>query len=246
MQFRYSILPLYAAKLKNGKPTDNVNDLRYLGVSYHFNDQGNIATCKHIVESLVAGETLVAIEMHGECLAYRVEDIRCHQKYDFAVGYVGRKNYQVVPIHGKKEIYIGDDVAAYGFTSDGIVNGMSTVVPRLFKGYITRTYHVPVVSDAKSLCEVSFPSLNGFSGTPIIFTNKAEGASLAGMLFSNFESTISLHSFNEVDDNGDKFSEQIHKVVEFGIAHTAYDVRTFINDLGITRVALDIIDADEI
>lgn len=49
MKFRHSILPLFAMKLKNKKLPENTKDIRYLGVSYHFNDQDNIATCSHIV-----------------------------------------------------------------------------------------------------------------------------------------------------------------------------------------------------
>ncbi|GAC19007.1 S1 family peptidase [Paraglaciecola arctica] len=243
LQFRHSLLPLFAVNLKNGIPNDP-RQLRYLGVSYHVNDQGVIATCKHVVEAVQDGETLVGMEIYGDCLTYKINDLRCHPKYDFAIGFVERKNYRTVVFHGKKEIFIGDNILAYGFTNEGIVNGVLTTAPRLFKGHIVRTHHTAIVPDTRSTCEISFPALKGFSGTPLLF-DKAK-SSMAGMLFSNLESTIELHSFSEIEENGEQFSEKIHKVIELGLVHTAYDIRHYLNDLGINRVPFDAKEYDEI
>lgn len=232
----YGILPLFAINLKNGIPQDPRGTTRYLGVAYHFNDYGNIATCAHVVKALQDGETLVGVEMHGECLAFEVKDVKCHPKFDFAVGWVGRRNYDVIPLHGKKDLFIGTDVMAYGFTNGGLVNGRLDTVPRLFKGHIVRTHSSPILPDARSTCEFSFPALKGFSGTPLLFSGPE--LSMAGMVFSNYESTIELYRFTEIEQTNEKYSEQIHKVIELGVAHSAYDIRTFLRDLGITRVAL--------
>ena len=236
MQFRNSLLPLYALSLKKSIP-DDPRDFRYLGMSYHFNDQGNIATCKHIVESLEEHEALYGVELHGDRLMFKVEDIRSHPKYDFSVGFVSRKIYEAIPLHEKKEVYIGTNVFAYGSTNEGIINGKLVTTPRLMKGHIVRTFEESFLSDARSTCEISFPSLKGFSGTPLFFDN--EKTSAAGMLFSNLESTIELHQFQEIERNGKMYSERVHKVIELGIAHTAYDVRVFLKDLNIKRVATD-------
>jgi hypothetical protein len=69
---------------------------------------------------------------------------------------------------------------------------------------------------------------------------------IVGMLFSNHESTIAISNFSEVEENGKIFSEQIHKVYELGLAHTAYDIRHFLDDLGVNRIPLDRQDADDI
>ena len=235
LQFRYSHLPLFAFK-SDGRPPDSARDIRYVGVAYHFNDRGDIATCAHVVNSLSEGETLVAVEMHGISLTYPVRGIQCHKKYDFAVGNVQRNDYKSIPISDEPEIHISSDVMAFGFTTDGLVEEKLITMPRLFKGHIVRTHPTPMLAVARSTCEVSFPAHSGFSGTPLIYDRKA--TCLAGMLYGNFESTITLHKRTEVDDSGSKFSEEIHRVIELGAAHTAPDIRSFLNDLGITRVAL--------
>jgi hypothetical protein len=233
MQFRDSLLPLFAVKLKNGT-TSSANDFRYLGCSYHINDQGIIATCKHVIEAVQDGETLAGMEMFGEGLMYNVVDVRCHPKYDFAIGYVARENYKAIPMHGKKDLFIADDVMAYGFTNEGLVGGKIVTTPRIFKGYIVRTFDKPMLQDARSTCEISFPALKGFSGTPLLFNTTT--TSVAGMVFSNMESTIELHRLEEIEENGETFSEKIHKVLELGVVHTAWDIRNFLKDLGISRI----------
>jgi len=41
-----------------------------------------------------------------------------------------------------------------------------------------------------------------------------------------------------VDDSVEKFSEEIHRVVELGAAHAGPDIRALLSDIGITRTAL--------
>lgn len=233
IQFRDSLLPLFAVKLKNGA-TQSASDFRYLGCSYHVNDQGLIATCKHVVEAVPENETLSGMEMYGEGLMFNVLDVKCHPEYDFAIGYVARKNYKAIPMYGLKELFIADDVLAYGFTNGGLVDGRITTIPRIFKGHIVRIFDKPILPDARSTCEISFPALKGFSGTPLLFNSKK--TSVAGMVFSNLESTIELHNLTEIEENGETFSEKIHKVVELGVVHTAWDIRHFLKDLGVTRI----------
>jgi len=234
IQFRHSILPLFVFPAE-GVPK-NARDIRYAGVSYHFNDKGDIATCAHIVNGLAEGERLVGVEMHGSCLTFPVDDIRCHPKYDFAVGRVRRQNYKAMPISDQSEIFIGTDVMAFGFTTAGLVDEKLGTVPRLFKGHVVRTYHEPELPVARSTCEISFPSHNGFSGAPLLLNSHK--TCIAGMLYGNYESTIALHKFMQIEEGGNRFSEEIHKVVELGAAHTAQDILTFLGDLGVTRIAL--------
>lgn len=235
IQFRDVILPLFAMRLKNGRLPDDPRDIRYAGMSFHFNDIGNIATCAHIVNTLEEDESLVGVEMHGECLSYLVKDIQVHPKYDFALGKVTRKAYKALPIYSGPELFIGTDVFAYGMTTAGLANGRIEQMPRLFKGHVVRTHPLPSISVARSTCEISFPSHNGFSGAPLLLANTAV---VAGMLYGNHESTITLHKFSEVDSAGTRFSEEIHRVVELGAAHTAADIRLCLDDLGVKRVAL--------
>jgi hypothetical protein len=172
--------------------------------------------------------------MFGEGLMLDVVDIKCHPTYDFAIGYVARQNYKAIPMHGKRDLYIAESVLAYGFTNQGLVNGRIVTAPRLFKGHIVRTSDQPILEDARSTCEISFPALKGFSGTPLLFDSKK--FSVAGMVFSNMESSIELHRLEEIEENGEVFSEKIHKVLELRVVHTAWDIRHFLKDLGVTRI----------
>ncbi|MFQ3247635.1 MAG: hypothetical protein ACI9SP_004294 [Arenicella sp.] len=131
------LMPLFAVTLIDGKLSDT-SKARYLGVCFHVNDQGVIATCKHVVELLQEGETLLAHEATEGRSSFIVTDIKRHPKFDFAIGRVSRKKYQHVPISSSKFRYIGEDVSAYGFTSSGISGGKLSVPSRLFKGHLVR------------------------------------------------------------------------------------------------------------
>jgi len=98
------------------------------------------------------------------------------------------------------------------------------------KGHIVRVGENSPVEHAKSICEVSFPSLAGFSGTPIL--SDGEQQYVAGMLYGNYESSIQLFKITGINDSGNKCNEEIHRVYEFGLAHTPSDIRQFLSDLG--------------
>jgi uncharacterized protein involved in tolerance to divalent cations len=58
------------------------------------------------------------------------------------------------------------------------------------------------------------------------------------MLYSNLESSIQVHSFidykNEIEREKEK--ETIVKVTEFGLMHSIYDIKQFLDDMGIKDI----------
>ena len=114
--------------------------------------------------------------------------------------------------------------------SNGLKGQQLDLCPRFMKGHIVRVGENSPVEHAKSICEVSFPSLAGFSGTPIL--SDGEQQYVAGMLYGNYESSIQLFKITGINDSGNKCNEEIHRVYEFGLAHTPSDIRQFLSDLG--------------
>jgi hypothetical protein len=206
-----------------------VGPARHLGMAFFIGSNGEIATCKHVIQSIKSGEMFLANSISRDQKSSFVFNIKTHRKYDFATAQVDWKDTQAIPLSKAEQPYIGDDIVAFGATSFGVIAGEIQIHLRLFKGYIVRTHHTPILSDAKSTCEVSFPSLSGFSGTPLISQGKEE--SVAGMLFSNYESTIQIHKNISIKDDGNEYSEEIHKVIELGVAHKAKDIQEFIQDM---------------
>ena len=226
MNYGEYLVPLLIGK-KTGENDVQVD--RYAGVAFYINKDALLVTCKHIVESVLQDEVLLGKNLITNEIDI-INNIRTHQNKDFAVCQfnknIGFKNF----IFDNSIFLPGQDLQAFGFTSNGIDRENVKVDARLFKGYIVRTSVTPLTIDSNSTLEISFPSHKGFSGAPII----NEKNILIGMLFSNYQSTIEQHSFTEIDDDGKEFKESIHKVFELGVAHSNLDIKMFLTDLGIS------------
>jgi hypothetical protein len=225
LNFDHYILPLAIAK-RNLSGGNHLLD-RYAGTAFYLTSNGLIATCKHIIEGVKEDEILIVKELTFDSFL-EVTNIQSHPKYDFAVGKIGVSgNNFFQPI--KDSLSLGDDVNAFGFNFDARQNNIVTIKPRLMKGYVTSmSSSSPSDIQNRSTVEISFPSLSGFSGAPIL---SHPNGCLAGMLFSNFESTIEVFSYSEVIDKQNNFTEKIYRVVEHGLAHSIDDIRQFLSDL---------------
>lgn len=235
-----TLLPLFCVKKTQNGAVKDPNQIRYVGSSFHINDEGLIGTCAHIIDDVLDDEILVAVDASSQNNdMYPVNEITKHPSFDFAIGVVKRPKYDVIPIFGEQILHMGTEVFAYSFMPDSIIDGKWHINQRVFKGYVVGSHDNNPNSSigARSTCELSFPSLKGFSGTPIFFDKKE--TCIAGMLFSNKTSSIVSHEYSEVAEDGKVFSEKISRVIELGLSHTAFDLRNFLNDLGVDRIPLD-------
>lgn len=219
------LLPLGVAK--------RIEDGRYLvdefnGSSFFVNGQGWVATCKHNLPDLSDDRHYTCHYLVDESI-HELNDIRRHPRMDLAVGRVELSGGYLTPHLDR--LLLGIDVCAMGFVKRGIHEGKLKVDIRFLKGYVTRVgpndFGLPT---GPTLLEVSFPSLPGFSGAPLLTdTNQ-----LLGMLYGNLESTIEVYSTKEVADADGEFRESIYRVVELGLAHPLDQLEQGVRDLGIS------------
>lgn len=214
---------------------------RHLGTGFHIGDAGSVATCKHIVNSLLDGESLFAFAVTGSQLVMPVYDIRCHPKYDFAVVRVDRPDPVAFSIiYSGTRLYIGDDVIAYGyFGVPGSHDCIPKLVGRCFKGHVVRIDSTIIPNIAASTCEISFPSISGFSESPILHKRDC----VLGMFHGNHESSIQVYQYEEVLSTKEKHVESVRRVIELGLAHTAMGIRAYLKDLGVTNIPVGPTDA---
>lgn len=202
---------------------------RYIGTCFFIGDNGQIATCGHIVENkqdddFIYGKNLNTNEID------MIYDLKVHPKYDFAIGYFRKHKDHKVFNFGKMKHAAGMDVRTFGFTDAGKDGKDINIVPRLFKGNIVGYGLGPKVPKSRSTVELSFPSLSGFSGSPLLNEHTDE---LIGMLFHNTESRIEVYSNSEIDEDGKITKESVNRIVELGLAHSIEDIIQFISDLKI-------------
>lgn len=220
------VLPLFEALVENNEIKETP---RFLGMAFNIDKSGGIATCAHLFSELDDSKTVIAVQMNDNKF-FPVEDVKCHAQYDFAIAKIKRPVEIVLPLMPGESCHAGVDVVAYGVNSNGVKGEQLDLCPRFMKGHIVRIGENSAVKHAKSVCEISFPSLAGFSGTPILSDGVQQY--VAGMLYGNYESSIELYRVTEIEDGGDRYNEQIHRVYEFGLAHTSLDIQQFLNDLG--------------
>lgn len=225
----------YMIPLVIGKRNDkNIKLHRYAGIAFFIGEKGLIATCKHVTEMVQPGEVLLGQNDNtGEF--YPINNIQEHPSKDFAVGYCADITDYNTFLLTSIAFTLGHDIQAFGYTANRIEDNHIHVDARLRKGYIVRLADLPIKTDAYSLMEISFPAEKGFSGTPLITTKENPNTKtyeLVGMIYGNSESSILQHDIREVDDNGNKFTESIKKIVEFGLAHSNIDIIKMLKDLG--------------
>ena len=225
INFGRYLLPLLVVRLNQHGAASL---LRYAGVAFYLQSDGLLATCKHIIESIGPGETLVAKNLQTGAMEMLL-DIRVHAKADFALCRTMAPTPHDYFRHLLTPVQLGAGVQALGFTAAGAEGKNLVVDARLFKGYVSRLSQNASRPDAISTLELSFPSLRGFSGAPVIGAQEQ----LIGMLFSNHESTIELFKYEEVDDEKSRYRESVHRVQEFGLVQPVADIRQFSAELGV-------------
>ena len=231
MNYGDHIIPLMIGKqnlVTSGEvPHMNTTIDRYAGVAFYIGNRGEIATCKHIIEMVQEGEVLVGKNYNTGELAI-INSIKAHPKFDFAIAKFDCYETSVPFEIEDREYLPGYDVRAFGFTYASKAENIVKVEPRLFKGHIVRTSSESEISFASSIMELSFPSHKGFSGGPLI---SEETSKIVGMLYGNQESSIEVHSFLDVNENGDKYQEGMYRIIELGLAHSAQDILAFSTEL---------------
>ena len=152
---------------------------------------------------------------------------------DFAVGKINvTQNNYTKPVNEEiTPVIMGTDVTSFGYYNDGKDGKNLALRYRFYKGYISFLGNKPDAQlRSKSWCEVSFPSLSGFSGTPV-FLSGTDG--LVGMLYGGKESDIEVFSYSEVNEGEKIFSEKIYRIMEFGLMHTISDIKTYLKEMEI-------------
>ena len=199
---------------------------QFVGSSFFINGEGWVATCKHNLSELSAGQHYTCHYLRDGTI-HELTDIRCHPKADLAIGRIDVRGEYLTP-HADR-LLPGIDVCAMGLVKRGIHDGLLAIDFRYLKGYVTRVgpndFDFPT---GPTLLEVSFPSLPGFSGAPLITdTNQ-----LLGMLYGNLESTIEAFSMKEVSRAGELYRETVHRVLELGLAHPLEQFTQWVEELG--------------
>lgn len=183
---------------------------RYAGVGFFLRSDGLLVTCKHVLEQAGEDESLFA--QHTISLAKaELLNIRKHPRYDFGLAFA-----KTTPPPRPLELYVDDrylgaNVSAFGFVTNGRNGEDIALTARLFKGNVVRQGKKDTIQPpgAKSLLELSFPAHSGFSGAPVLL--EPPGV-IGGMLFGNLESAIESYSHSTVVSPTERIEERVQRI----------------------------------
>lgn len=219
--------PVFAAEpdLQNG----NYKATRFCGSGFFVSSSGLFATCGHVADMI--GKTEKAALFLGNFRWALIEEIRRHQKYDFALLRAPDIQNQFLK-RTEQPPHMGMDCAGFGYVDEPMEGGKLGAVTRWFSGNVVRFWENSTITAARSTFELLFPVLSGMSGGPLLDRSTWGGPFLAGMLHGNAESRIQSYAAEETEADGEKIRETVNRIVELGCAHTIVDIAAFINDLG--------------
>lgn len=215
---------------------DSKNHLEISGFIGSATIIGNtVCTCSHVIESIDFKKNAVISRWNPsdeDGQFFEFSGAKLHPKYDFATLQTNESPpLDSLPL-SEQILDMGPLVRAIGFHDDGYrINPdgrkMFQVAPRSFFGNVVRVYEVPS-NKSPSQCELSFPTLSGFSGAPV-FSNGFD--SIVGMIYGNIEQKIQVYENYELVDGEKRYSETVNRILELGLFHSTQSIKSFLADL---------------
>lgn len=162
------------------------------------------------------GLTIEDLQIHPTADVAMVRITDALQIFDCFRGYSGRFRW-------------GDSVTAFGYPEDTAPDGV-VPTPRYFRGHVQRTFdHASSLGYQYRAIELSFGAPGGLSGGPIALRRDSSRA--IGIVTENVRSTTYLESIVDVVDGAERYREQIHNVINYGIAVELDTVTDWLNEI---------------
>lgn len=194
-----------------------------------------VCTCSHVLESIDFAKEVVLTKWnpHDEEDPWvEFTGATVHPLYDFAVLLSEQcPPFPPLPLN-EKLLDMAPQVYAIGFHEDGIcttIEGrkMFQVAPRAFFGNVVRVLNEKN-NKSLSVCELSFPTLSGFSGAPVLSPGLD---TIVGIIYGNIQQKIQVHEKYELLDGKKVFSETVNRIMELGLFHSIQSINSFLVDL---------------
>lgn len=211
--------------MRNANPIENTGIVKrrddvFLGSCFIFRYPGVVLAAHHVVRSYPPDELVV--ELPGSRAAgasFAVRKIHPHPKADLAVVEIDAPDEKDItwPVNEIfNDMAYGVDIAAYGYPQHW-ANGAMGPQPRFFKGHVQRFFeHESHLGYEYVAAELSFSCPGGLSGSPVL--NSRFIGRLYGVVTENLKTSTELESVLEVEDDGRKYKESFHNIINYGVA----------------------------
>lgn len=208
---------------------------RFLGSSFVVTEDGGLLTCRHVVES--AAGALGVIHMPKEkTTVFEVDEVRfpADENLDLAFlprAVAGVERLSVWPTLDPQHVTMAVDAYAFGYTARG---NPFPVECGYHAGSVVVVRHDYEYLGGYSALALSFPVLEGMSGCPLL-TSDSPGLDrrLMGICCGNESQRLLAHEVVQATRGDGEYREEIHRVVEQGLALPIDVITSFLAEVGV-------------
>ena len=199
-------------------------------------ENGGLLTCQHVVDVplnngdrlfVLDNETVQSVVIEQSNIVYPADEAL---DIAFLPDALKRTKPEFFPMLPPSKITMGDKVFSVGHYLEG---GGEATLPAYFNGTIVN----PAIWKHHGIIRLSYPLLEGFSGTPVLTYHN--GTKLVGLAFGNVQSRIVAAETVEYKDETKKVSETINRIIEFGQAYHTETLIKFAEEAGIAITVTD-------
>ncbi len=215
-------------------PPGEIEKIDLLGTGVYIGS-GLVLTCAHVLRSAKSYPASICgtVYSQGKERLCGLTDIKYHEHVDLALARVSESCsnlYQPLALDLREEKVLGDDYTNYSFPEAFNSDFKIFLRPRFLKGYLVRTAF-DLDTPAQHYLEVSFSSVPGMSGSPILNSLNE----IVGIVYQNFESRrlVDEECVQESID-GEKepeIMERTYRVSEFAKAIDLSKYPRFLDEL---------------
>jgi hypothetical protein len=201
----------------------------FLGTSFPVTPDGGLLTCRHVAD---IDRERFRLAVHDNETSQRcfLEDIRFPSTEELDMAFLPRAlpgtRRSFFPILTPSKLITGEDVYSYGFFA--LAGDDRLVEQGYFSGRIVNftksTSSPPVWS-----LTLPFPVLEGMSGSPVLTYHN--GPKVVGLAFGNRSTRILASEILAYEDANERFTETVHRLVEFGLAYHCNEIVRFLGEL---------------
>lgn len=215
--YRYTDL---SYPLMFGKRTgNNIQIERFIGTSTLVD--GKLFICKHYInQKELNNNGYLVVQVVHEKENWIPKEVWLHPKYDIGYILLDKKLPNNQFSFSRHEVYYGKPVETIGYVLDPTEHSAKNLDVICLVGNIVKLSKSSS-TESPHICEVSFTSINGMSGSPLIYSGTKE---IAGILYGNGESHITVYSSMVYEEKEFKYSEKTNRIIERGLFHSSNDI----------------------
>ena len=206
--------------------------VKFAGTGFGFEKPGLVLTAAHVVANATNPQDVYMQLSDGRFL--RAYSMNLHSTADVAA--LLFESDQSLPFFKLgnppteiREFFLGTEILSYGYPLTRENPDKIKLEPRLMSGHIQRYFCHEQGNYSFYACELSFPSILGQSGSPILLAHDIDSA--IAVLTTNFESSIVIDSYEEHDEGGQKEIHKIKKVISYGLGAALWPLSDWIRSL---------------